>query len=129
MQYMPPRENSWLVLNDWRHVLRKAKTTLNCQITLLYIALNSDEKSLPQKAHQAKPDTLMMLKLVELYFEYVDCLKKREQRKLPELFQEYSSQGNDPSALSKIAEIEAFNDEDSEGYTEPGTEDDADLAL
>ena len=43
---MPPVNNSWLVLRDWIDVVKKSKADLDRRLSLLYIVLGLDDKSL-----------------------------------------------------------------------------------
>jgi hypothetical protein len=51
---MPPRSNSWLILNDWREVVQKSKADLNCRLSLLYVVLQPDDNLLPTEGTQSQ---------------------------------------------------------------------------
>ena len=96
---MPPVNNSWLVLRDWIDVVKKSKADFDCRLSLLYIALGPDEKSLPRRAHRARPDTLMLLKKVERYFEWATNLKPKTKGRITDFFHRL-----EPSGISALEE-------------------------
>jgi hypothetical protein len=83
---MPPKENSWLVQWDWLNVVKQSKAALDCRLSLLYLVLQPDDLWLPQHAHRAKPDALMLLKLTELYFAWAAELKPKMQSRIKDFF-------------------------------------------
>jgi hypothetical protein len=51
---MPPRSNSWLILNDWREAVQKSIADLNCRLSLLYMVLQPDDNLLPTEGTQSQ---------------------------------------------------------------------------
>jgi predicted RNA-binding Zn-ribbon protein involved in translation (DUF1610 family) len=88
---MPPRSNSWLILYDWKKVVQKSKADLECRLSLLFLALQLDEKSLVQDAHRARPDTLMLLNMVRLYFGWATNYKPQTKHQVTEYFRKVIS--------------------------------------
>jgi hypothetical protein len=88
---MPPRSSSWLILYDWKKVVQKSKADLECRLSLLFLALQLDEKSLVQDAHRARPDTLMLLNMVRLYFGWATNYKPQTKHQVTEYFRKVIS--------------------------------------
>jgi hypothetical protein len=68
-------------------VVKHSKAALDCRLSFLYIVLQPDDPWLPRHAHRAKPDALMLLKLLELYFAWAGELKPKTQSRINDFFQ------------------------------------------
>ncbi len=84
---MPPRANSWQFLLDWSKVVKKSRSALDCRLSVLYLALQPGDTWLPRHAHRAGPDTLMLLRMIQLYFDYVTNLRQKTQARITDFFQ------------------------------------------
>ncbi|MCJ1474442.1 hypothetical protein MMC13_003100 [Lambiella insularis] len=84
---MPPKFNSWLLLFDWKDVVQKSKAALDCRLSVLFLVLQPADVWVVRQAHRAGPDTLMLLKMTQLYFDYATKLRQKTQAKIMDFFQ------------------------------------------